>query len=76
MFKFFVLVLFDLHVFCDGGPSQKVLTNQGCNQIQVEVQEKVHILLASAPELDALQSPGFVHCIYYAKSEPMFNLFG
>ena len=37
------------HIDNDGGPSQKLLIGQCCNQLEVEVHEKVHILLASAP---------------------------
>ena len=38
----------------DGGPSQKFLINSNFKQLQVEVQENVHILLACTPGLEVV----------------------
>jgi len=58
----------------DGGPSQKFSINQLHNQLQVKVQDQVHILLANAPRLEAMQVPYFVHYIFQGKYGPMYNI--
>jgi len=47
----------------DGGPSQQFLISSSSKQLQVEVQDKVHILLACTPGLDVVHKLGVVHCI-------------
>jgi len=47
----------------DEGPSQQFLIRSSCMQLQVEVQENVHVFLASTSGLDAVYKPSFMHCI-------------
>jgi len=47
----------------DGDPSQQFWINSSCKQLQVEVQDKVHTLLACIPGLEVVYKPDFVHLI-------------